>query len=158
MAWPPWASLENSDCHNTQVRVYAVKRAYGSDKTLPTGSLVGKGERGLLVVVLWSQKTSCLGPYGHVSHPWVTREDRLYSGETTRVQVGRLQLTHWGQLQSRGRRERWSDFMTSWALGPSSTFAKGRCCWLTLHEGLRGKSVKTKEKTKSKQTGAVPWH
>lgn len=47
------------------------------------------GERGLLVAVLWSQKTS----YGHVSHPWLIREDRLCSGGTTGVQVGRFQLT-----------------------------------------------------------------
>lgn len=40
---PPWASLENDGCPNTQVRVFAVKTACGSDKNPSKGSLVSLG-------------------------------------------------------------------------------------------------------------------
>lgn len=47
--------------------------------------------------------------------------------------------------------------MTSWAPGQLSVFAKGRCCWLTLHDGLRDNIVK-EQKRKPKQTDSIPWH
>lgn len=42
--------------------------------------------------------------------------------------------------------------MTSWAPGQLSIFAKGRCCWLTLHDGLRDNIVKNKRENQNKQT------
>lgn len=42
--------------------------------------------------------------------------------------------------------------MTSWAPGQLSIFVKGRCCWLTLHDGLRDNIVKNKRENQNKQT------